>query len=71
MKMNDFNSMSKTELRAYVLTHREDEEAIHELFINRSTPNGKVYPSPLNKDGMKIMDEAIHNKIQEIERHYS
>ena len=59
MTKPNFKEMNRTELRKYVLAHREDEEAIHELFINRSTPNGKVYRSPLNKDGMRIMEEAL------------
>lgn len=40
MKHN-FSEMSLAELRAYVKEHRNDDEAIHELFVNRRNPNAK------------------------------
>lgn len=63
MTKPNFKEMSRAELRKYILAHREDEEAIHELFINRSNPNAKVYPAPLDEEGIRIMEEAVRRKI--------
>lgn len=68
--MNRFESMSKAELRAYILEHRDDLEAIRHLF-NRRTPDwkDKRYP-PLSQNGVlieeniRIMQEAIRQRIQ-------
>lgn len=59
MKQN-FKEMSFSELRAYIVEHREDEEAIHELFVNRRNPNAKVYP--YNQSGEEI-EEILRRKI--------
>lgn len=63
MTKPNFKEMSRSELRKYILTHRDDEDAIHELFINRSDPNAKVYPAPLDEEGIRIMEEAFRRKI--------
>lgn len=63
----NFKEMSRAKLRAYVVaTH--DEEAIQELFINRRNPNAKKYPPPLNEEGIKIMVEAIRQKVNESDK---
>lgn len=64
MTKPNFKEMSRAELRKYVLAHREDEEAIHELFINRSNPNAKVYSAPHDVDDMRTIEAAIATKIQ-------
>lgn len=64
MKPN-FKSMSLAELRDYVKQHRTDDDAIHELFVNRRNPNAKQYPAPLDGESIKIMEEAIKRKINE------
>lgn len=66
MKPN-FEQMSFSELRAYIVAHRDDKEAIHELFVKRRNPNAKQYPPPLNEESIKIMEEAFREKLQEIE----
>ncbi|MHC5823539.1 MAG: DUF6887 family protein, partial [Nostoc sp.] len=38
MTKPDFSKMSRQELRAYILAHREDDEAI-EALIKRRSPN--------------------------------
>lgn len=68
--MNSFQSMSKAELRAYILENRDDLEAIRQLF-NRRTPGweDRRYP-PLSQNGVPIeknihiMQEAIRQRIQ-------
>lgn len=67
MNKPNFKEMSRTELRAYIIkTH--DEEAIQELFINRRNPNAKVFPAPVDEESIRIGEEAIRQKIQEIEK---
>jgi hypothetical protein len=46
MNKPDYNQMSRKELKKYILSHPTDDEAIHELFINRRNPNAKIYPYP-------------------------
>jgi hypothetical protein len=62
MKPN-FSEMSLAELRAYVKEHRSDDEAIHELFVNRRNPNAKQYPPPLGEESIRIMEQAFQEKL--------
>jgi hypothetical protein len=41
MKPN-FDEMSKAELKAYVLSHRDDDEAIRVLFSRRNPPDSEA-----------------------------
>jgi hypothetical protein len=68
MKPN-FKEMSKEELIAYVKKHRTDSEAVRELFFNRRSPDETAtwYPAPLDEESIRIGEEAIRQKIQEIE----
>lgn len=63
MNKPNFKTMSRAELRAYIVaTH--DDDAIRELFVNRRDPNAKKYPAPLDEAGIKIMEEAFRRKLQ-------
>jgi hypothetical protein len=64
----NFSEMSLSELQSYVKEHRTDDEAIRELFVNRRDPDEKAtwYPAPLDDEGIRIMEEAFRQKIQEI-----
>ncbi len=67
-----FAEMSAKELRAYVLAHREDTEALEVLF-SRRTPDSEaiIYPSMFTEDGRpieenyRIIEEASAQKIQQ------
>lgn len=63
MKPN-FKEMSFYELRAYIIAHRTDDEAIQELFVNRRNPNTNVYPYEQTQEEL---EEIIKRKISEIE----
>ena len=71
MKPN-FSQMSTKELRAYVLAHREDIEAL-EILFSRRTPDSEaiIYPSMFTEDGkpiaenMPIIEEAMIQKVQQ------
>ena len=65
MTKPSFKEMSRAEHRAYVVaTH--DQEAIEELFVNRRNSNAKKYPPPLDEEGIRIMEEAIRQKVNDV-----
>lgn len=57
MTKPDFQKMNRQELKKYILAHPSDDEAIHELFINRRNPNAKIYPYPYDMNYEEV--EAI------------
>ena len=57
MKKPDFNPMTRQELRAYVLAHREDDAAIAAL-IKRANPNTPIYPCPQTDDNLQEMNAS-------------
>ena len=65
----NFETMSKAELKAYVLEHRNDLEAIRYLFRIPPGVEVKKYPPVCTKDGLPIeenirmMEKAIQKKI--------
>ena len=58
--------MSKDELKAYVLTHKEDTEAFYALADRLKTDNKDVpwYPSPTTPEAITIMQQAITEKLE-------
>jgi hypothetical protein len=62
----DFQRMSKEELKAYVLTHKEDTEAFYALADRLKTDNQDVpwYPSPTTPEAMAIMEQAMTEKLK-------
>ncbi len=70
MKPN-FAEMSTKELRAYVLAHREDTEAL-EILFSRRTPDSEaiIYPSMFTEDGQpieenhRIIVDAIAQRVE-------
>jgi hypothetical protein len=61
MKPN-FEQMSRSELKAYVLANRNNEEAIRELFRRRN-PHGVRYPMPRSEEELKQMEEIFKRRI--------
>lgn len=61
MKPN-FREMTRQELRAYVLAHREDDEAI-EVLITRGNPDSPTYPFPRTDEDLQEMDEILKRKL--------
>ncbi len=62
MKPN-FEIMSKAELRAYVLKHKEDKEALRVL-MSRRDPNSIKYNFPNTEEGREQIKEVIKRKIE-------
>lgn len=63
MTKPDFSKMPRPELRAYILAHREDDEAI-EALIRRGNPNSPVYPFPQTDEDLKAMEEILRKKLE-------
>ena len=63
--MNDFNRMSKTELRAYVLSHRQDEQAWN-VYMERLKDDPTVIriPPNLNDAGWIEVEQIIESHAQ-------
>ncbi len=63
MIKQNFEAMSKAELRAYVLEHRGDMEALRSLMSRRS-PNAVRYNFPNTEEGREQIKEVIKQKIK-------
>lgn len=61
MKPN-FNTMTRQELRAYILTHRDDDEAI-EALIKMGNSNSSKYPYPQTDEDFRQMEEILKRKL--------
>lgn len=63
--------MSRIELRNYLFSHRDDNRAWEAFFAklgqDRSFDQNQWYPAPLDEDSIRITEEAIKQKIKEIE----
>ena len=70
MKPN-YEAMNRKQLRAYVLEHRDDIEAIRRLFQINDSEEVKRYPPVCNEEGkpieenIRIMEQAIRTKIEQ------
>ncbi|MCU0536469.1 MAG: hypothetical protein MUD14_21485 [Hydrococcus sp. Prado102] len=62
MKPN-FEAMNKAQLRAYVLKHKEDREALRAL-MSRRDPNGVKYNFPNTEEGREQSKAVIKRKIE-------
>lgn len=62
MMKPDFSKMNRQELRAYVLAHREDDDAI-EALIKRGNPNSPKYPFPQTNEDFREMEEILKRKL--------
>lgn len=58
----DFSRMTRQEFRAYVLAHREDDEAI-EALIKRGNPSSPTYPFPQTDEDLREMEEILKRKL--------
>ena len=65
----DFDKMSIAELRAYLLSHRNDDEAFYELAdrLEASSNGTKLYPAPDTPDNIALMQAAIRERVQKLE----
>jgi hypothetical protein len=62
MMQSNFSQMTRQELKAYVLAHREDDDAIAAL-IQRSNPDRPKYPFPQTDEDFAAMEEIFRQKL--------
>ena len=62
MTKPDFSRMTRQELRAYVLAHREEDDAI-EALIKRGNPNSPKYPFPQTDEDFREMEHILNKKL--------
>ncbi|PSF37703.1 hypothetical protein C7H19_09120 [Aphanothece hegewaldii CCALA 016] len=65
----DFEQMSKAELKSYVLSHKNDDEAFYKL-VDRwkgESQNSLGYPCPKTPEDIEKMKQTIKEKIRQIE----
>ena len=68
MSKSDFQAMSRKELLAYMLAHREDDEAFRTYMDKvHAEPSTEVYPAPQSMDDLKHFPQLLekHRKEQE------
>ncbi len=66
MKPN-FDSMTRQELREYILQHREDDDAI-EALIDKGNPNSLTYKFPQTDEDLQEMAVILKQKLAAIEK---
>lgn len=68
MMESDFQAMSRKELLAYILAHREDDEAFR-VYMDKvhAEPPTEVYPAPQSIDDLKHFPQLLekHRKKRE------
>jgi hypothetical protein len=66
MTQPNFSSMTRQELRNYILEHRDDDDAI-EALINRGNPNSPIYRFPQTEEDLQEMDAILKQKLNSSE----
>jgi len=66
----DFETMSKAELRSYVMAHRDDNEAFYKLVDRLKADNKDAirYPCPKNPEDWAKVPELIEEQIKKLEK---
>jgi hypothetical protein len=65
MKPN-FDSMTRQEIRDYILQHQEDDDAI-EALISKGNPNSPTYKFPQTDEDLLEMEAILKQKLNSIE----
>jgi hypothetical protein len=65
----DFDSMSIIELRAYLLSHRTDDEAFYKLAdrLEATFDSADLYPPPDTSENIAIMEAAIQGHFKKLQ----
>ncbi|MEB3357892.1 MAG: hypothetical protein VKK04_14275 [Synechococcales bacterium] len=72
MTKPDFQAMDLRELRAYVLSHRQDDEAFY-IFVDRQKaahPQRVQYPLPQTQEDFEAMRRIVRERIRQIRPHH-
>ncbi len=63
-----FETMTRQELRAYILEHREDEEAFQVYLDRVMAEPGEIYPAPQSIDDLKHFPDLLEKHRQKREK---
>lgn len=68
----DFDTMSTAELRAYLLSHRNDDEAFYKLAdrLEASSTESELYPYPDTPEAIAILEDAIQQRVSRSEENH-
>ncbi len=63
--MTDFSQMNRKQLRAYVLSHRDDDEALR-IYMDRlhNDPDVVRHTGGFDEEGMAKLEQLIKNHAQ-------
>lgn len=61
--MYNFETMSMTELKAYVMNHRDDKAAWAKYIAQLVHSDPKWYPAPIDREGKEIMNQAFKERF--------
>jgi hypothetical protein len=62
----DFQKMSRKELRKYVLTHREDDEALRIYMDRLHNESGVIRQTGgLNEEDLKQLEQLIEQRVKD------
>lgn len=66
MTKHNFQAMSRKELLAYMLEHRDDDEAFR-VFMDKvhAEPSTEVYPAPKSIDDLKHFPQLLEKHRQQ------
>ncbi len=65
MSKPEFTSMTRAELRQYILDHREDEQAL-QIYIDRfQNPNNRIFPAPETVEDLDNYPELHQQHLEE------
>lgn len=68
MMKPDFQAMTRKELLAYMLKHRDDDEVFHAYMDKvRAEPPTEVYPAPQSIDDLKHFPQLLEKFRREQE----
>lgn len=67
----NFAAMSKKELIAYILEHRDEDQPFYILMDKIKDAPGEVYPAPQSIDDLKHFPEILAKHRQEKEQNKS
>ena len=59
MKKSNFETMSRQELIAYILEHRDEDEPFYILMDRVKAEPGEIYPAPQSIEDLKNFSELL------------
>jgi hypothetical protein len=66
MTKPNFDTMTRQEIREYILQYREDDDEI-EALINKGNPNSPTYKFPQTDEDLQEMAAILKQKLNSIE----